>query len=303
LFGDLHIGYGYSFVDYNARLWKDWEDYVEVSLKRASDKAPDFGIALGDQLSSINNSLYNRDGVGLIERNDWYNRIRPFNYPLFNVFGNHDDALPDFTHKGVIEINNIRFIVFHMDIVYATPFCTFNISDDEFGWLENAVKDSYNKGFTTVLVSHYPIIGDSWEGSVAPENYIGHLLVNNHGQDLIDLCKTYNVRLHIHGHVHPTGLPYIIMEDNGVPFDMTEVEIGLGARAYVILEIKNDGFHFTEYPLTRGTGSIVEEGVNIFTYEVIDDEPGRTLFIPFYNQQAGTIRSGDWTPYPGVEAE
>lgn len=305
LWGDPHIGYGYSFTNvpkgsYDGYGWKDWEDYVELSFKRASNKVPDFGIPLGDNLSSVNNFLYNNGGSGIIERSDWYNRIRQFNYPLFSIFGNHDDAIPDFIHKGVIEIMNIRIIVFHMDIVYKSPISTYNISDYEFAWLENAVKDSYNKGFVTVLASHYPIICDSGEGSL-PREYLGRLLVGTHGQDLIDLCQTYDVRLHIHGHVHPTGLPYKIMTNKEVPFDMTTVEIGLGARAYVILEIRDDGFHFTEYPLTRQTKSTEEGGVTYTNYEVLDDMAGRTLFVPFYNQASGTVRSDDWTPYPGTE--
>lgn len=93
------------------------------------------------------------------------------------------------------------------------------------------------------------------------------------------------------------------MNDNGVNFDMTEVEIGLGARAYTVLEIRNDGFHFTEYPLTRDNGIIEEDGKRFSTYEIIDDNQGRTLFIPFYNQESGTVRSDDWTPYPGTEHE
>ena len=298
LFGDPHIGYGYSFIP-SGYGWKNWEDYVELSLKRASNKVPDFGIPLGDQLSSVDNFLYSYGGRGIIERSDWYNRIRQFNYPLLTIFGNHDDAIPDFIHKGVIEIENIRFIVFHMDIVYTSP-STYNISDAEFAWLENAVKDSYNKGYTTILVSHYPIIYDSGESSASPE-YMGNLAVLNHGQDLLNLCQTYDVRLHIHGHSHPTGLPHRIMTNNGVPFDMTTVEIGLCARAYVILEIRNDGFHFTEYPLTRQTESTEEGGVTYNNYEVLDDAAGRTLFVPFYNQASGTIRSDDWTPYPGIE--
>ena len=299
LFGDPHIGYGYSFIP-SGYAWKDWEDYVELSLKRASNKVPDFGIPLGDQLSSVDNFLYSNGGRGIIERSDWYNRIRQFNYPLLSIFGNHDDAIPDFIHKGVIEIANIRFIVFHMNIIYTSPLSTYNISDEEFAWLENAVKDSHNKGFATILVSHYPIIYDSGESSV-PAEYMGNLAVLNHGQDLLNLCQTYDVRLHIHGHSHPTGLPHRIMTNNGVPFDMTTVEIGLCARAYVILEIRNDGFHFTEYPLTRQTESTEEGGVTYTNYEVLDDAAGRTLFVPFYNQESGTIRSDDWTPYPGTE--
>lgn len=296
LFGDPHIGYGYSFVD-SGNLWKDWEDYVELSIKRASNKVPDFGIGMGDQLSSINENIYEKGGAGLIERNDWYNRIRQFNYPLFPIFGNHDNAIPDFTHTGVIEIANVRIIVFHMDIVYTAPLSTYNISDDEYAWLEKAVKDSYNNGFITILASHYAIISDSSE-SIIPEEHIGVMLVQNHGQDLLDLCQTYNVRLHIHGHVHPTGLPYRLMTNNGVPFDMTEVEIGLCARAYVILEIRDDGFHFTEYPVTKEKETTEEGGVTTRHYEVLDDAPGRTLFVPLYNQGSGTIRSDAWTPYP-----
>lgn len=302
LFGDLHIGYGYSFAESMGNLWKNWEDYAETSLKRASNKIPDFGIALGDQLSSVNKYVYDLGGRGINERNDWYNRIRQFNYPLFGIFGNHDEALPDFVHRGVIEINNVRIIVFHMDIVLTSPFSTYNISDDDYNWLENAVKDSYNNGFITILASHYPILGDVFEGAPpAPANYLGHLLVNNHGQDLIDLCQTYNVRMHIHGHSHPTGFPHITMTNHGVPFDMTEVEIGLGARAYVILEIRNDGFHFTEYPVTRFISNTEEGGVTVQNYELLDDAAGRTLFVPLYNQASGTVRSDDWTPYPGVE--
>ena len=159
------------------------------------------------------------------------------------------------------------------------------------------MKDSYNNGYITILASHYPIISDSSE-SIIPEEHIGVLLVQNHGQDLLDLCQTYNVRLHIHGHVHPTGLPHRLMTNNGVPFDMTEVEIGLSARAYVILEIRDDGFHFTEYPVTIKKETTKEGDITIHHYEVLDDVSGRTLFVPLYNQASGTIRSDAWTPYP-----
>lgn len=280
VFGDLHVGLGYS----QTVKWNNWENCIEQSLKWGADKCPYFGLGMGDQLSSMNSDINNK---GIRELNDYYNRIRPFNYPFFPMSGNHDDAVPEFIHNGVIEIANVRIICFCATlgyISYEDPDLSLdpvgNVTDDTFNWLEQEVIKSYNGGYITILACHYCLYKTPGHYEQYWNGYI-----HDHRDDIIQLCSDYNVRLFINGHNHHGGLKHVIVVDaNNNPLDMTNVEFGMGGRVYSEFIIKNDGFYFIEHEVCT-----LDNIDNERYYAISDDHVTHTLFVPMTNQASGTI--------------
>lgn len=281
--GDLHIGLGYS----ERVKWNNWENCVEQCLKWASDKYPHFGLGMGDQLSSMDNNI---NIVGIREVNDYYIRIKSFDYPFFPISGNHDDAVPEFIHNGVIEIANVRIIIFCATLGFVdyqhtdgtiTRDPVGNVSDDTYTWLEQEVIKSNSDGYITLLVCHYCLYktpGHYWQ------YWNGYIY--DHRDDIIELCSNYNVRLFMNGHNHHAGLRHaIVVDSNDNPLDLTNVEFGMGGSVYTEFFIKNDGFYFIEHEVS--TLNHIDEDVRY--YELSDDHITHTLFVPMTNQATGTI--------------
>lgn len=283
VFGDLHVGLGYR----ESVKWNNWENCIEQCLKWASDKNPYFGIGMGDQLSSMDNNI---NDIGIREINDYHNLIASFKFPLFPISGNHDDAVSEFIHNGVIEIDNVRIIIFCATLGYVDYLLTDgtitrdpvgNVSDDTYSWLEQEVRKSYSDGYFTILACHYGLYKipvDYWK------YWNGY--INDHRDDIIELCSNYNVRLFINGHNHHAGLKHaIVVDSDDNPLDMTNVEFGMGGSVYTEFYIKNDGFYFTEHEVS----TLDHIDSNVRYYVLSDDHITHTLFVPMTNQATGTI--------------
>lgn len=267
IFGDTHFGY----TMYGRIFDPTTEVRCASAFSNSSRFNSDFSIILGDIIQGYSTPLVNQEMLEL-----YYEGIKNLSTPCFLIEGNHDEEADnieheEFTRNGIIEFNNIRFICFAAHFVYS-PVPVFpdypyldnagDVSDETFAWLSEAVEDSYNKGYITILVNHYPLC------HIAQGVTDGH--IRQHADDIIRLCQQYNVKLYLHGHTHRTSLHHCILRNDQVTADATQVMFGLCAWTYNTLEITSDGF-------------------TIIEYDTITNEVTHTLYIPMTNQATGTI--------------
>lgn len=271
LFGDPHFGYGINDVsvrDLNGNIIENpsVEDRNGMAFSKASAKNVDFSIIIGDILQGGTQ-------VQVSEAYDvFYQKVKLFNNPCFPLKGNHDDLsttrdYTEFTKNGIIELGNIRVIVFWAVYAGATTEIgehNGDVSDEVYTWLVNAVRDSYEKGFTIILANHYALYYDP------NDSWTWHQSLRNHRDDIIALCQQYNVKLYINGHIHRSGLLHAIVKNDTLTLDMTDVLFGWAFNTYSVMEITENGF-------------------NIIEYNTMTDEVLHTLFIPMTNQESGTI--------------
>ena len=174
------------------------------------------------------------------------------NYPCFPIEGNHDDEikrkgikLDELSRTGIIEFNGTRIICFNAVEVYPPDEPLHedrgDIPDDVIAWLEEAMRDSYEKGYITMLANHYELAND-------PNDYKWNESIRRNREELIALCEQYGVRLYLNGHEHISNLIHkVVKKANDSDADILDVEFGRTAITYSVLDIKNDGFYFSQY--------------------------------------------------------
>jgi predicted MPP superfamily phosphohydrolase len=261
LFGDPHFGYT---IDGSLVLDPTSEERCGMAFAFASEKNADFAVLFGDILQGGTNEQV------LEMFNLYYQNMRKLAIPGFPIEGNHDECWvkvkhDEFIRTGVIEIGNVRIICFNAKYIdYSEGYGIENgdLTDEVFEWLTEAVRDSYENGFITILADHYPVYGTNNPPS-------GGIIVK-HREDLISLCKQYDVKLYLCGHWHLPGLAHHIFDEGGETFDTTEVILGWAHVTYTIMEVDDNGFTLTEY-------------------DTMTDEVLHSLYIPMVNQAEGTI--------------
>ena len=269
LFGDTHFG---NTITGTFVLDPTIEQRCGEAFTASNSKNADFSLILGDVYEEsydheINKQIYNI----------YHQELNKLETPCFQIEGNHDEEMlykdgtefvNEITKTGIIQFNNIRIICFNAKIHYRpTPDIEDigDVSDEVYEWLENAVKDSYNNGYITILANHYELAFDANDS--AWDEPIG-----THRDDIIQLCGDYDVKLYLNGHEHIPNLIYKTITTNNKI--LTNIEFGRTALSYSVMEIKNG---------ENGEGFYISE------YETLTDDLANTLFVPMELTNASQI--------------
>ena len=260
LFGDTHFG---NTITGSFVLDPTIEERCGEAFTASNSKSADFSLILGDIYEESYDHEINKQIYAL-----YHQKLDLLETPCFQIEGNHDEEMlykdgeeftKEITKTGVIQFNNVRIICFNAKIRYSPQpgiEDVGDVSDEVYAWLEDAVKDSYNNGFITILACHYELAFD------ANDSYWDEP-IGTHREDIIQLCADYDVKLYLNGHEHIPNLIYkTITTDNKI---LTNIEFGRTALSYSVLEIKDgangEGFYFSEY-------------------ETLTDDLANTLFVP-----------------------
>ena len=286
VFGDMHIGW--NMPDYLDTWHKPltsptWEDKVGMAFKNACKHSVDFGLGVGDQIQNAWTMIQE----SVEERDEYYRQLKNFDVPLFSIDGNHDTACPDWIKNAIIEFGNVRIICFfakqYVDTTtYVNTKCGGDVSDTDYNWLRDALIDSHDKGYITMLACHYPLANtpkwDDPDYSQAPlptgytefeEN------IRNHRNDIVNLCEQYGAVLMLNGHLHWNAY-MLVNKDNDESIDMLDVEFGNTSNSYHIVTIYDDR-------------------IEIKGYNPVTDEELRSLTFPLTNMAGNIVTTGTWS--------
>ncbi len=286
VFGDMHIGW--NMPDYLDTWHKPltsptWEDKVGMAFKNACKHSVDFGLGVGDQIQNAWTMIQE----SIEERDEYYRQLKNFDVPLFSIDGNHDTACPDWIKNAIIEFGNVRIICFfaqqYVDTTtYVNTKCGGDVSDADYNWLRDALIDSHDKGYITMLACHYPLANtpkwDNPDYSQAPlptgytefeEN------IRNHRNDIVNLCEQYGAVLMLNGHLHWNAY-MLVNKDNDESIDMLDVEFGNTSNGYHIVTVYDDR-------------------IEIKGYNPVTDEELRSLTFPLTNIAGNIVTTGTWS--------
>lgn len=249
LFSDAHVGYD---------TWGDYSIMKNV-FNEFNKTGADFCISLGDNVDSGYSSKAELMAEQLAIYNDCLKILKK---PVFKMKGNHDVDVEGFTEFGTITFNGIKFIcIFPKYIgmqvpegVNKTVESRGMLTQKDIDWIENELKNC--EGYVPIILSHYCIhlpsqeqgssfgwnICDVVSADTTPPTLNGGTF-DGHRDELIELCRTYNVPLFLNGHDHAARLQNGKVDD----LDMVNVQIGALGGNYTVLTVYSDRFEFEQF--------------------------------------------------------